>query len=80
MIFNVAHQGRTGCEDVLWFGWAVWFGAYEDANLLANGEIYEVHGVLVGLGVGEVALSGGKSFEAPGMAASRVLASPDWAS
>ena len=37
-----------------------------------------MHGVLVGLGVGEMASSCGNGTEAAGMAAMRVLVSPDW--
>ena len=45
---------------------------------MADGEIQEVEGVLVGFWVGEVASDCGGLFEALGIAAVRVFASPDW--
>ena len=65
--------------DMLWFGWAVGFSADEESGGLADGEVDEVKGVFVRFWIEKVASGGCGVFEAPGIAAKRMFASPDWA-
>ena len=78
-VVKVADQGGFGGEDMLWFGWAVGFSADEESGGLADGEVDEVKGVLVRFWIEKVASGGCGVFEAPGIAAKRMFASPDWA-